>query len=545
MIDDREIVPAMRRALAERVGAERYDLWFASSTRFRVADDRLVVGVGGAFLQDWLRSNFRAHLEAVALEALGPTATVTFEIEPQLAARPADNRAADNRASDVRAAEARGTEPRTPEARLAEAARSSDPARTSEAANLASPVDSANSSAPATAASQSASSLESTAAAPSHNPSRKTPTPRKPHTFAEFVVGPSNRLAFASALGVAERPGSLSPLVLHGPTGVGKTHLLEAIVTASMHQASANHGSSHHGVARHDREVHAAYFSAEQFTSAFLEGLRGGGLPNFRRKFRGLHLLVIDDIQFFAGKKATLGELVHTIDALHRDGRQVVLAADRHPNELAFLGPELRNRMSGGLTVGIEPAEAGTRNGIVARMAASLGIPLSDEIRSFIASQFTAHARELAGALKRLLAVSRAFGRPIDLELAEEALGEMIRSRQKTVRLADIEKAVCNVFGLEPTTLQSQRKAQDVSRPRMLAMWLARKYTRAALSEIGHYFGGRSHSTVIAAHRKVDGWLAEESATPGITDELAAACGRFRLDEALKRVEDTLLNATN
>jgi chromosomal replication initiator protein len=141
--------------------------------------------------------------------------------------------------------------------------------------------------------------------------------------------------------------------------------------------------------------------------------------------------------------------------------------------------------------------------------------------------------------------VSNAFGRPIDRELAEEALGEMIRSRQKAVRLADIERAVCDVFGLETDTLQSQRKAQDVSRPRMLAMWLARKYTRAALSEIGRYFGGRSHSTVIAAHRKVDGWLAEESANPGVTNELAAACGRFRLDEALKRVEDTLLNSPN
>jgi len=502
MIDDREIVPAMRRALAERVGAERYDLWFASSTRFRVADDRLIVGVGGAFLQDWLRTNFRAHLEAVAHEGLGPTATVSFEIEPQLAAR------------------------------MAETSRTAESARTAETANPAATAQSTPSDGDASppTGSDSAAEARSPSAGTAASRSRKIGSPRKPHTFAEFVVGPSNRLAYASALGVAERPGSLSPLVLYGPTGVGKTHLLEAIAAASMSQGN---------------DVQAAYFSAEQFTSAFLEGLRGGGLPNFRRKFRGLHLLIIDDIQFFAGKKATLGELVHTIDALQREGRQVVLAADRHPTELAFLGPELRNRMAGGLTVGIEPAEAGTRNGIVARMAASLGIPLADDVRSFVAAQFTAHARELAGALKRLLAVSRAFGRPIDRELAEEALGEMIRSRQKTVRLADIEKAVCDVFGLQRETLQSQRKAQDVSRPRMLAMWLARKYTRAALSEIGHYFGGRSHSTVIAAHRKVDGWLAEESATPGITNELASACGRFRLDEALKRVEDSLLNSAN
>ena len=514
MIDDREIVPAMRRALAERVGAERYDLWFAASTRFRIADDRLIVGVAGAFLQDWLRTNFRAHLEAVAYEGLGPTATVAFEIDPQLAARPADST---RLADPTRAADAAGG---------TEAANSSSPAGSAPSAHSVAPANSAaRPDAPATAASQSSQTVEPAASARS----RKPAAGRKPHTFGEFVVGPTNRLAYASALGVAERPGSLSPLVIYGPTGVGKTHLLEAIAEAAR---------------QHDRDVQAAYFSSEQFTTSFLEGLRGGGLPNFRRKFRGLHLLIIDDIQFFAGKKATLGELVHTIDSLQRDGRQVVLSADRPPSELAFLGPELRNRIAGGLTVGLEPAEAGTRNGIVARMAASLGILLTDDVRSFVASQFTSHARELSGALKRLLAVSRAFGRPIDRELAQEALGELIRSRQKTVRLADIEKAVCDVFGLEPATLQSQRKAQEVSRPRMLAMWLARKYTRAALSEIGHYFGGRSHSTVIAAHRKVDGWLADES-TPTPSGDITAAGGRFRLDEALKRVEDTLLNSGN
>jgi len=167
-------------------------------------------------------------------------------------------------------------------------------------------------------------------------------------------------------------------------------------------------------------------------------------------------------------------------------------------------------------------------------MAARLGMPLADDVREFIAANFSLHARELIGALKRLLAAAHAFRKPIDRAFAEEALAELIRNQEKSVKLVDIEKAVCTVFGLETEALQSSRKGKDVSHPRMLAMWLARKYTRSALSEIGHYFGGRSHSTVISAQKKVTGWLASEEAVPTVG-------GRCRFDEALRRVEQTLL----
>ena len=347
---------------------------------------------------------------------------------------------------------------------------------------------------------------------------RKPTMPRRLHRFDEFVVGSSNRLAYASALGCTERLGGISPLVLHGPTGVGKTHLLEAIVDTAR---------------RAHPEIETALISAEQFTTAFLEALNGTGLPSFRRKFRGLHLLAVDDIQFLAGKKATLVELVHTLDALQRDGKQIIFTADRSPAELAFLGPELRNRLLGGLVVGLESPDMQTRVGITGRMAARLGLELPHDVREFVAARFTNHARELSGALKRLLAAGRAYERRIDLALAQQTLADLMHQQQKSVRLADIDKAVRDVFGLESEALQSPRKGKEVSHPRMLAMWLARKYTRAALSEIGRFFGGRSHSTVISAQKKVDVWMArgEPLPTPG---------GDCRFEDALRRVEQAL-----
>lgn len=468
---DREVVSAIRRAIAERVGAERYDLWFASTCDFEVRGDRLAVRVPNTFLQDWLRTNFRIPLESALREVLGPAAVVVFEVDATLVARAASE--------------------------------SNAPSGTTK---------------PATEPTLRLVGPEQIGDAPVVKPKRIT-NPRRLHDFNDFVVGATNRLAYVSALGVVERLGGISPLFLYGPTGVGKTHLLEATVET---------------VRRNTTDARTTYLSAEQFTTEFLEALHGKGLPSFRRKFRDLHLLVVDDIQFLGGKKATVIELTHTIDALQRAGRQVVLSADRAPADLAVLGPEMRNRLTSGLACKLEAPDLTTRLGITTRMAARLGMMIPDDVRHFIATNFSAHARELAGAIKRLLVAQRAFDRPLDLAFATESLDELLRNRHKAVRLADIEKAVCRVFGLEADALQSPRKGNDVSRPRMLAMWLARKYTRAALSEIGGFFGGRSHSTVISAHKKVDAWLVG-------SESMQLGFGRCRFDEALRKVEETLL----
>lgn len=480
--NDMEIVSALRAALAERVGRQRFELWFGPSTRLDLDGRRLTVGVPNQFFLDWIRSNFRRHIEGACFELLGGPAEIQFNIDATLPdpransprPEPANSAAADSRPADSRPADSR-------------------PADSRPAKGVVSAAQSPN------------------------GPSPNGPSRRRFAGLESFVEGRSNRLALASAEMVVRRPGQITPLMVHGHTGVGKTHLLEGIWS---------------GV-RRDRRITAVYLSAEQFTTYFLEALRGSGLPNFRRKHRGVGLLVIDDLQFFAGKRATQVELLHTVDALLRQGRQLVFAADRSPDELARsaeLGPELATRLQGGMVCRIDPPEYPTRLAIVARMARRMQVDLPPEVQSFVASRLTNHVRELSGALCRLKATGEALRRPITLPLAEEALAEMISHSGRAVWLPDIEKAVCDVFGLQPTSLQSGSKGKRISHPRMLAMWLARKHTRAALSEIGHYFGRRSHSTVVSAQKRVAGWMADGRSLP-------LAHGDCDVDEAIRQVE--------
>ena len=285
-----------------------------------------------------------------------------------------------------------------------------------------------------------------------------------------------------------------------------------------------------------DRRLHVVYLTAEQFTTLFLEALNGGGLPNFRRKYRGVDLLLIDDIQFFAGKKATLVELLHTIDTLQRAGKQIVLTADRPPVQLDRLGPEVIARLTAGLVCPIEPADFATRRGIVAQLATRLDVDIPDEVQVLVATHLTGNARELAGALHRLQATSLAHERPVTRTMAETALSDLIANASRLVQLPDIQRAVCAVFGVTPEGLRSPRRTQSISHPRMLAMWLARKHTRSGLSEIGEFFGRRSHSTVVSASKKVERWVSEQTS-------VALAENACDVEEAIRRVEETLRTA--
>lgn len=331
-----------------------------------------------------------------------------------------------------------------------------------------------------------------------------------------FVAGRRNRTARKTAEMILERPGAMSPVLFYGPTSVGKTHLLRALCASFRRQ-----------------RPHSAclYLTAEQFTSGFLQALHGrSGVPTFRHKCRDVELLALDDLQFFCGKRATLNELLSTIDHLMREGRQLVFAADRPPAELAEFGAELRTRLESGMVCEIQAADYEMRVEILGQMASRMGLDVPEAVKHFIASQLTNHARELSGALCRLQAASLASGRPIDRALAEETLADMIRHCQRPVRLQDIERAVCNAFGVEAESLRSSSKSKSASQPRMLAMWLARKHTRAALSEIGRFFGRRSHSTVLSAQKRVEEWLAR-GATVELADRLWGA------EEAVRHAE--------
>ena len=443
-----EIVSALRAALAEQVGSERFELWFGASTRLELSDRTLTIGVPSAFFLEWIRSNFRGAIEAACVVVLGRSAELKFRVDASLP----DPQAGPPRPDDTPAV--------IKHPALADAAASTEAERLKPSSN------------------GSAASCR-----------------RKFACLDSFVSGRTNALALASAESVARRPGEMTPLLIHGPTSVGKTHLLEGIWTAARR-------------ARHPLSV--IYLSAEQFTTYFLDAL-----------------------QFRAGKRATQVELLHTADTLLRQGRQLVFSADRSPAELAELLPELTTRLEGGMVCRIEPPDHATRLGIVARMAARRQIDVPPEVQQFIASRLTNHARELSGALCRLQATAEVLGRPITLSLAEEALAEMVCHSAPAVRLPDIERAVCDVFGVEPANLHSARKSKQVSHPRMLAMWLARKHTRAALSEIGEFFGRRSHSTVISAQKRVDGWMA--SGEPVVLAERS-----WDVDEAIRQVEQKL-----
>ncbi len=474
--DDKEIVSALRASLADKVGQDRFDLWFGAATRLDFDGCALRIGAPSRFFLEWIRTNFRRHIEDACREVFGKSPSLEFHI--------------DDAGSD-------GDEDST------------QPDQTDSECATASRKPCGNGVKRSTACSK-----QRHANPPLHAAAPAT-TRRRFASLDTFVTGETNRLAITSARMIVNRPGQLTPLMFHGSTSVGKTHLLEGIWSAARKL--------------HNR-TSTLYLSAEQFTSYFLEALRGSGLPSFRRKYRGVGVLILDDLQFFVGKRATQIELLHTIDGLLRDGRQLVFAADRSPAELAELGPELTTRLSSGLVCRIEPPDYATRLGIVAQMARRMKIDVPPEVQQYVASRLTNHARELSGALCRLQATGEALGRPISLKMSEEALADLIRGSARVVRLPDIEKAVCEVFGIEPSSLQSGGRGKRVSHPRMLAMWLARKHTRAALSEIGHFFGRRSHSTVVSAQKRVDGWMASGS-------PMDLAERRWPVDDAIRQVE--------
>jgi chromosomal replication initiator protein len=334
----------------------------------------------------------------------------------------------------------------------------------------------------------------------------------------DFLVSEANRLSLTAAQTAASRPGTYSPLTFVGPPGCGKTHPLEGIWRR----------------VREERTVQrVVYLSAEQFTNQFLDALKHSGMPSFRRKCREVELLLIDDVQFFGRAQTTTTELVHTIDALLREGRQLVFAADRPPAELKALGPEFVARLSGGLICTLQPADYSTRLGILRLMAARHSIKAPEEVFSWIAGQFDGDARLLGGALNRLSAMSHAHQESIDLRFAQMALDDLVQTGRRTVRLPDIVDAVCDVFGFPAAELQGGSRSTSTTLPRMLVMFLARKWTRAALSDISRALGRKSHSTVVSAEQKVTQWLAAGKLIP-------LAHSQCRVEDAIKRVEARL-----
>ncbi len=344
----------------------------------------------------------------------------------------------------------------------------------------------------------------------------EAPAGRARPTLETFIAGEGNRLAFTAVQRVLRNPGSISPLYLHGPSGCGKSHLLQGM-------AAAARGGG----------LRVVQLTAEQFTSSFVEAVRGAGLPNFRAKYRGVDVLLLDDIQFFHNKKATLGEFQHTLDDLLRRGKQLVLAADRPPAELGFWSADVVARITAGVVCPIEPADLATRRQLAAAAAASAQCEIPPEVADLLAARLPGDPRLLQGAVNRLETAAEAYGAEVNVGMAEQCLADYWSQSQRAVSLADIRRAVCEVYGLEEKQLEDSGRTRRASQPRMLAMWLARKYTRAALSEIGDFFGGRTHTTVLSAQKRVAQWIEEGTAV----DSPALRCA---IAEAVRRIESKL-----
>ncbi|MGH8105769.1 MAG: chromosomal replication initiator protein DnaA [Arenimonas sp.] len=307
--------------------------------------------------------------------------------------------------------------------------------------------------------------------------------------FDNFVEGSSNKLGRAAAMQVAQNPGKdYNPLLLYGGTGLGKTHLM--IAAGNLMRAN-NPG------------MKVLYLRSEQFFSAMMKSLQEKTMDQFKRQFQQVDALLIDDIQFFAGKNTTQEEFFHTFNALFDGKQQIILTCDRFPREVDNLEPRLKSRLGWGLSVAIEPPDFETRAAILMAKAAERGVPLPDDVAFQIAKRMRSNVRDLEGALNTLAARANLFGKTITMEFAQETLRDLLRAQSQAVSITNIQKTVAEYFQLRMADLLSQKRTRSLARPRQLAMCLAKELTEHSLPEIGDAFAGRDHTTVLHACRVI------------------------------------------
>jgi len=310
-------------------------------------------------------------------------------------------------------------------------------------------------------------------------------------TFLNFVEGKSNQLARAAAVQVAENPGrAYNPLFIYGGVGLGKTHLMNAVGNAIRSRNAA---------------AKVAYVHSERFVRDMVEALQHKRINEFKTAYRSLDALLIDDIQFFAGKEGSQEEFFHTFNALFEGQQQIILTCDRYPKEVDGLEERLKSRFGWGLTIAIEPPELETRVAILMSKAVVQNIELPDEVAFFIAKRIRSNVRELEGALHRVIANSRFTGRPITLDFTKEALRDLLAMQDRLVTVENIQKTVAEYYKIRVADLLSKRRSRSIARPRQMAMALAKELTKHSLPEIGDAFGGRDHTTVLHACRVIKG----------------------------------------
>jgi chromosomal replication initiator protein len=445
--------------LLTKVRREQFETWFRSVRIGRVDDKEMEFSVTSQFVRDWIQKNHLPTLRDVAA-ADGNKRTVTVSLRTEDGW---DSLGVLGVESTVRPADAAmavrglvGTGPTQPPA--------FETSMRSESQS-----------------SHSSSTLGFDRRRPLHlNPN---------YTFEKFVVGPCNRLAHATALAVSENPGgAYNPLFIHGNVGLGKSHLLQAIC---------------HTITKRNPQARVLYLSCEEFTNSFIQAIQTNSLDEFRNLHRHVDVLVIDDIQFLANKDKTQEEFFHTFNSLKDLQKQIVLSSDRSPVEIPTIEERLVSRFKWGLVAEIEAPCFETRVAIVRRKAKGRGIDLADDVSCYIAERVTANIRELEGAVIKVVGIAAITGRPITLQLAEEALRGVAVTRHTQVSTEDVFETITEHFSITARDLTGKSRTQAVSQPRQIAMYLLREHTELSLEDIGRVFGNRDHTTVLYAVTKI------------------------------------------
>jgi chromosomal replication initiator protein len=309
------------------------------------------------------------------------------------------------------------------------------------------------------------------------------------YRFDEFVVGSSNQFAYAAARAVAERPTeSYNPLFLYGGVGLGKTHLLHAV---------------RHDIRRHQPKMRLVYLTAEQFVNDLINSIRFDRMPAFRERYRSIDVLLVDDVQFLANKERTQEEFFHTFNALYNSQKQIILSSDSSPRDIPTLEERLRSRFEWGLIADIQPPDLETKIAILRRKAATEDFDLDDQVALFIAQRVKSNVRELEGLLNRVIAFSSLTGRPLDLELTQETLRDILPGEDRRVQAVEIVKFVARHYGLKVSEIKSRNNSKQIAFPRQVAMYLCKQLSELSYPEIGKHFNDKHHSTVMYSVEKI------------------------------------------
>lgn len=464
-----DTISRIEEVLAEKLGPQRFNIWFRNSTRMALTDGFLRISAPNQFVGDWIERHFGEAILDAAREATGAECTLSFEIDASIA-------------KDLRK--------KQPDRQLDFAV--NNPERLAREQRRAG----------------------------------QSPLPSQLRgRLDEFVVGPSNQLAFAAASDVVATPGQrFSPLFIHGGCGIGKTHLLQGICN---------------GIAQQHPNLRWRYVSGEEFTNDYVCAVKSRETEAFRARYRQVDVLVIDDVHFFANKRSTQEEFLETFKVIDVAGKQIVLASDAHPKTIGYLNDALVSRFLQGMVVRIDAPDVEVRTNVLRKKAEKLKVSINDRVIVHIAENFRSNIRELEGALLKIVALSRLSGEPITLALAERAIRDLVRQTAPVVLLSDIESVSAIYFGLTPADLHTSRKSRTIALARGVAMYLARRHTDLSFPEIGRFMGNKNHSTVILAARRISKLLQQNAIvrwqTPGGQKEQNLAVVVSDLEEQFAR----------